>query len=389
MDIYCMMGPKQNQFRSEDNPYEVKLGYHGLVYSSMNAESTSHMDRMKPFQYLYFIIMHKLKKLIAQDKGKIFHFDTSMVDPEMGLEKTLYYLTEMNIDFYNPMVNATEPGAHQRGKLSGSTDMSQSQHIMNYINLLGALDLQIAEVAGVNRAREGQTSPTEAVTNAQTNLQMSSVITEIYFQAHSNLWGQVLTSLIQVAQESYKDKNIIKQFVMDDMSIATLEVAPGKLADVDLGIFVTDSMKENDLFNSIKNISEALVRTDKATFGDLVKAFKSNSIEELEGILNQSEQNKIQQQQAQSEHEAKLQQELQQQAQAFELQKLEMELDNKLKVAEITSFRNIQDQDSNNNSIPDQLEIDKFKADVSLRNRELDIEEKKVEAMKNKPKASA
>lgn len=79
-----MIGPKQLQFRSIDNPYDVKLGYHGLVYSSMNSSPVSLMDRMKPFQYLYFIIMHKLKKLIAQDKGRIFHFDLSMVDPSMG-----------------------------------------------------------------------------------------------------------------------------------------------------------------------------------------------------------------------------------------------------------------------------------------------------------------
>lgn len=104
------MGPKQYQFRDLDNPYSVKLGYHGLVYNSMNASSVSLMDRMKPFQYLYFIVMHKLKKLIAQDKGRIFHFDTSMVDPKLGLEKTLYYLTSLNIDFYNPLQNAEQPG---------------------------------------------------------------------------------------------------------------------------------------------------------------------------------------------------------------------------------------------------------------------------------------
>lgn len=109
-DIYCNMGPKQHQFRDLDNPFSVKLGYHGVVYNSMNASSVSMMDRMKPFQYLYFIIMHKLKKLIAQDKGRVFHFDMSMIDPKLGLEKTLYYLTNLNIDFYNPLQNAEQPG---------------------------------------------------------------------------------------------------------------------------------------------------------------------------------------------------------------------------------------------------------------------------------------
>lgn len=153
----------------------------------MNAPSISLMDRMKPFQYLYFIIMHKLKKLIAQDKGRIFHFDTSMVDPKIGLEKTLYYLTTLNIEFYNPLQNAEQPGWSQRGKVSGSTDLSVADQINNYINILSAIDQQISDVAGITPQREGQSSPNEAVTNAQSNIQMSAVITEIYFQAHNKL----------------------------------------------------------------------------------------------------------------------------------------------------------------------------------------------------------
>ena len=182
-----MMGPKQYQFRHIDNPYKVKLGYHGITFSAMNANPVSLMDRMKPFQYLYFIVMHKLKKFIAQDKGRIFHFDTSMVDPKLGLEKTLYYLTNMNIDFYNPLQNAQEPGQAQRGKVTGSTEMSMADQVMNYVNILAALDDQISDVAGVNRQREGQVNPAEAVTNAQSNIAMSAVITEVYFQAHHKL----------------------------------------------------------------------------------------------------------------------------------------------------------------------------------------------------------
>lgn len=186
-DIYCMMGPKQYQFRSLDNPYNVKLGYHGLAYNAMNASPISLMDRMKPFQYLYFIVMHKLKKFIAQDKGKIFHLDASMIDPKINWEKTLYYLTEMNLDIFNPLQNAEQPGGFQRGKVTGSTDMSSSEHIVNYMTILQSIDQQISDVAGVSRQREGQISPNEAVTNAQANAELSAVITEIYFYPHNKL----------------------------------------------------------------------------------------------------------------------------------------------------------------------------------------------------------
>jgi len=99
------------------------------------------MDRMKPYQYLYFVVMHKLKKLIAKDQGKVYHFDMTMVPDELGLEKTMYYLQEMNIDFYNPLKNMDVAGAFQRGKVTNSTDMSNMQYIIQYINVLNFFSL--------------------------------------------------------------------------------------------------------------------------------------------------------------------------------------------------------------------------------------------------------
>lgn len=187
-NIYCAIGPKEYQYRSLDNPKKVKLGYHGFVYNSMNADSISMMDRMKPFQYLYFIVAHRLKRLIARDKGKVFHFDTSMVSEKMGLEKALYYLEELDIDFFNPLQNAERAGSAQRAKITSATDRSNMQHILNYVQLLDAIDQQISDVAGIPRAREGQTQAYEAVQNVQQNMSASSAITEAaYFYPHMRM----------------------------------------------------------------------------------------------------------------------------------------------------------------------------------------------------------
>lgn len=377
-DIYCMMGPKQYQFRHIDNPYKVKLGYHGITFSAMNANPVSLMDRMKPFQYLYFIVMHKLKKFIAQDKGRIFHFDTSMVDPKLGLEKTLYYLTNMNIDFYNPLQNAQEPGQAQRGKVTGSTEMSMADQVMNYVNILAALDDQISDVAGVNRQREGQVNPAEAVTNAQSNIAMSAVITEVYFQAHHKLWEEVLTSLIDVATQCYKEKGLVKQYVLDDMSIQTLSFTPDMLSNASFGIFISNSAKDQEVFQTLQQLSQALVQNDKIQLRDLVKMLKSNSIAELETQLIQAEARNMEQYQQQMQMQQQADMERLQAEQEFELQKIQLEIDGKIAVAEINSFARQMDQDVNDNLVPDQLEIEKLRTDKELKTRKLNLDEKKL-----------
>lgn len=385
-DIYCMIGPKEEQFRSKDNPFQVSLGYHGLVYNAMNAESVSFMDRMKPFQYLYFIVMHKLKKAIAQEQGKVFHFDISMVDPALGLEKTLYYLKELNIDFYNPLMNADAPGRDQRGKVSHTSDMSNMGNIINYISILNAIDQQISEVAGVTKGREGQLSPNEAVTNAQSNIQMSALVTEPYFQAHFKLWELILTSLVAAARNAWRNKEIVKQFVLDDLSAMTLEMSKDEPQDWEIGVFISDSGREHEMFQALKAISDGLLNTNRATFSDLIKLYEATSASELKAAIEASEEKSFQQQSAQQQAEIEAAQQMEQARQAFELEKQSREHEHDLLIAQIESFKFQKDQDVDDNGIPDQFEVQKFLMDNKLKSRKLDIEEDKLAFDKEKSK---
>lgn len=381
-DIYCMIGPKKHQFRDLDNPFRVKLGYHGISMNTMNAAPTSLMDRMKPFQYLYFIVMHKLKKLIARDRGKVFSLDASMVDPNLGWEKTLYYLDELDLDIFNPLQNAEKPGAYQRGKVTGSTDRSNMQHIMNYINLLMSLDQQISDVAGVNRQREGQTLPGEAVTNAESNRTMSSVITEIYFNNHDKMWERVLTSLIEVAQSCWKNKSITKQYALDDLTLGTLELTPDSLSNASFAVFISDSMKEQEVFDNLKALSQALIQNDKATFSDIIKTFRGDSIEELESEIIATEKKAIENQRAEVQQAQQAQLQAQQEEQAFQLEFQKREHENKITLEAMKLSANGEESDE-----PSELEVEKFKADVALKSRKLDLEEDKIK-QQAKQKAS-
>jgi len=393
-DIYCCMGPKPYQHRSINNPKKVKLGYHGLVYNSMNASPVSLMDRMRPFQFLYFITVHKLKRLIAKDKGQVFHFDTSMLPEKMSLEKTLYYLEEMDIDFFNPLQNAELPGAHQRGKIAGSTSRSNMQHILNYVQLMDAIDQQISDVAGITRQREGQGSPTETVGNNRQAIQASSHITEaVYFHPHDKLWESILESMVECAQALYKDKPLMAQYVLDDFSMETLNISPGELTNTDLGVFMINSSRENEIFRTLQELAQPLLQNDKAKFSDIIKMLKLDSTEQLTRQIEQSEseaearqQQEVAQQQEIAQQQIQAEKELQEDQQAHEKELKELEMDTKIRVAEIQSFAFQQDQDVNNNNIPDQLEVAKFEADKEFRRKELEIKEKELTIKRNQTK---
>jgi hypothetical protein len=262
--------------------------------------------------------------------------------------------------------------------------MSMASQINNYINILAAIDQQISDVAGVTPQREGQSQAGEAVTNAQSNIQMSAVITEVYFQAHNKLWEQVLNSLINTAQVAYKGTSMVKQFVLDDLSLATLELTPDSLSNSSFGIFVTDSPREQFVFDTLQALAQPLLQNDKAKFSDIIKMLESTSIEQLKVHITQSEAQTEKALQAQQEQQLQAQAELQQAQQAFELEFQAREHENKILLAEIDSFKFQKDQDAYDNGIPDQFEIQKFQSELALKNRKLSLEEKKLKIQQEK-----
>lgn len=391
-DMFCCIGPKAHQYRSMENPHKVKLGYHGLVYNNMNAESISLMDRMKPFQYLYFILVHKLKKLVARDKGQVFSLDLSMIPEEMGLEKTLYYLDEMDLDLFNPLQNAEAPGAAQRGKVKGAVSRSNMQHILHYISLMDAVDAQISDVAGITRQREGQIGSNEAVTNTQQNIIQSSTITEAaYFQPHFKLWEHVYNSVLDCASAVWKGKSVTKQYVLDDLSIQTIKITPDVFTHADYGVFVSNSGKEFELFNSMKALAQPLIQNDKANFSDIIALYKANSLQELEREIKAAEKSSQERQQAEMENAQTLQQQQieAQKADREDRQAHEVELQNikdtsamEREIVKATSFGG----DADANGVPDVLEMAKFQQGVALDNKKFKLEEQKLKQQKEKDK---
>lgn len=367
-NIYCNIRPCRVQLRSIDNPYVVKLPVFGLIYDAMNAEPVSVMDRMKPYQYLYFVVMHKFLKLVANDRGKVMPFDVSLLSDDIPLEKALYYLNELDIYLYNGLSGGDEPGAAHRGAISNSMDRSNAQQIAQYINMLEAIERKIAMAAGVTQPRIGGTSANEAVTNAQQNLMQSSHITEPLFFQHNLLWEQVLQGLVDVAFTAYRDKieemsePVKLQYILDNMSIDTLMI-DADLTLADIGIFIMDSQKDNEIFAKLEALAQPLLQNDKADFLDLIKMFKAVSSEDLEREIEQSIQRKDQIAAQQQEQLNAIEQE----KIAVEREKMDREdinkqldRDTKIQVATISALGFSEDKDADMSGVPDVIEQSKL-----------------------------
>lgn len=341
MNIFINIGPKEEQYRSYSNPFKVELGYKGLVYNNMNAMSVSTMDRMKPFQYLYLIVAHKMKQMIALDKPPVLNVDVDELPDNIDKKEFLHFMDTAGIKFTQRLKHVDNPQAANLMATTkgGVEDRSTLQFVVNYYTVLNLLKQDIMMSAGVNPERLAQTGSQQSVTGMQQNIQQSAHITDYYFKLHNLHWSKILNSLVDSSLNYHKRNNldIRKRFILDDGSFTNLMMDINKFENADIGIFVSDSGKEHDIFEHLRGLTQALIQNDKINLSVLKQMLAAESLEELDKHIETFEANQVereqQMQQMQQEHEAKMQEreiESREDQQAHEIQLKSMDIEAKI-----------------------------------------------------------
>jgi cell division septum initiation protein DivIVA len=154
--------------------------------------------------------------------------------------------------------------------------------------------------------------------------------------------------------------------VLDDLSLETLKITPEDLTNMDIGVFVSNARKDNEVFNRIQTLAEYALNSQTAKLSDIIAMYKSSSATEMEQILKKAEKKQerlIQQQQqaAQELAEAEKQAEIEMMDREYQHKKEieQMKIEAGIQEKQIDVFKFQQDLDMDNNNVPDPLEIDK------------------------------
>lgn len=368
-EIYVNIRPKPYQSRSLKDPYKVKLGYHGMSFNNMNAPNISLVDRAKPFQYLYFILLHKMKDVVAKDMPPATAIDVSMIPKTLSNEQWMYYYKQ-GLMFYDPNQNNEGNPSTLSGQKGPAFEISRTamQHVNNYIELLAWVDNQISEVMGVTRQREGQSQQYETATNAQQNIVQSSNITEILFNAHNSLWEEILTSLVETAQLCFKEDSSKMPVILDDLSRTVIEINPNDLTNAELGAFITDNVNDAQNLEAMRNMALTFAQNGSG-MTEIIKLFESTSMAALKRESAQMDKIKMQLQQQSVEQEQQHEKEIteaqiaaQDRQHAYRLQEIDRKGFWDLKKAELTSLGI--DEGSNTEDILGQAEIALKEAEI-------------------------
>lgn len=386
-DIYVKVRPKLVQFRSIDNPSECKLGFVGAVYNDRNSLPTSIIDLVKHHQYLYDIIMYRLELEIAKAKGKKMVMDIAQIPKSQGIdmEKWMYYFDTIGIAF----INSFEEG---KGKFVGqvpnfnqftSIDMSLSQSVGQYIEILSKIEDMAADLMGVSKQRQGAISSSETVGGVERSVLQSSHITESLFYMHNEIKKNVLTQLIECAKVAYPEGKKIN-FILDDMQRIFLEVDE-KFVNADYGVFVTNSARETQSLENIRALAEQAISSGMISLAEAVTIFDTNSVAEIKQTVLAAQKKvqaekerdyQAQQEQIQAQLEGKRQLETEKADRLDQREYIKGDIQKELHAIDALSFN--EDKDMNDNGILDVLELAKLSQQSIEHKDKMKMEEEKL-----------
>lgn len=352
-DIYVDCKPKTIQFRSIENPAYSHPGIVGKSYSFNSTKAVSVMSRVKNYLYLYSVIHHRLNELLAANQGKVLQMDFSLIPEGWDVERWLHYLKKMKVAVTDSFKEGKKGAA--LGKLAGGMnnaskgylDLDQGQNIQQHIGLLEFIKQEMTEITGVSPQRLGSVSSNETVGGVERSITQSNHITEWLFAEHEQFKIEALECFLNTCSIAYKNNPKKLQYILDDTSIAVLNINPELLTTADFGIVLTSSTNIVEIEQNLKRLAESALSAGAVDFKDVANIYLADSISDIKNILNQSAEEARLERMKQIEEESKVKQKELQDKKDLEDRKLDIEemnniRDNETKI--ITSMDNGEDK---------------------------------------------
>ena len=185
--------------------------------------------------------------------------------------------------------------------------------------------MEMSEVAGITRQREGQVSNRETVGGVERATLQSSHITEWLFVQHDDVKRRVLECFLETAKIALKGRSKKFQYILSDNSIKIMDIDGDEFADADYGLVVDNSQGIQELSQKLDVLAQAALQNQTLSFSTIMKLYSSSSLAEIQRLVEKDEQ-AIQERNAQAQQQ---QLEAQQQLAQLEQQQKQAELQQK------------------------------------------------------------
>lgn len=401
--IYVNMRPRVVQYNRLSNPSRCHFGIVGSIYNLNNSRPFSLVDMMKKYNYLYDVVHDRLNKFMAKNWGKILRLDIAKIPKGWNIEKWMYYAKANGLAVEDSFREGNIGAA--TGKLAGAMNNASSgiidaefgNSIQAQISLLEFIKMEMSDVAGISRQREGQISNRETVGGVERATLQSSHITEYLFLQHEDVKKRALECFLETAKIALKGRSKKFQYILADSSMRVMDVDGDEFAESDYGLLVDNSQGAQELSQKLDVLAQAALQNQTLSFSTIMKLYNSSSLAEKQRIVENDERRIQERNQQMQQQQLQAQQQEAQMKQQVELAKMEQEnilneRDNETKiiVAQIAASVKVNDNDTDGIQEPMSEEArEKLKEQIRQFDARLALDRDRLQFDKSKAKTDA
>jgi len=363
------------QFKGSKTTWGCKLPVEGRVFNDYNTQSKSLVDRLKPYQIGYNMVLNQIQDIQIDELGTIIVFDqrtlpkNSMGEDwgENNIQKA--YLAAKNFSMIpvdTSIINTETAIQHMPFQ---KIDMSQHERIMSKIKQAQWIKEEALSSIGLNPQRMGTPiDKSETATGIEQAIAASYAQTEQYFVQHSDELmprvHQMRTDLAQYYQST--NPSIRLQYITKDDEKVMFLLNGEELLGRDINVTCRTRI---GMRNILENIKQMMLKdnTTGTTLWDRIRTIKADDMVDLETGLKAMEarHEKEQQEKAQQEQEAQKaeqehQMQMQEKAQQFKAEEAQKDRDAHIEEAEIRAAGFSGSVDLNQNKQNDYMDNLKF-----------------------------
>ena len=330
-DIYVNMRPCPIQYNRISNPSKCHFGIVGSIYNLNDDRPFSLVDKMKQYNYLYDAVHDRLNKLMSRNWGKIITADLAKIPAGWDMEKWMYFAKVNGIAVVDSFKEGNIGAA--TGKLAGALNNASSgvidaefgNSIQSQINLLEFIKMEMSDVAGISRQREGQISNRETVGGVERATLQSSHITEWLFATHDDVKKRAIEAFLETCKVAFKGRSVKFQHILPNNVVKMMEIDGEDFAECDYGLVVDNEADTQKLASQMETLAQAALQNQLLDFSTIMKLYSSSSIAEKQRMVETNEK-AIQERAAQAQQQQlQAQQQAEQMKQQAEFAKMEQE----------------------------------------------------------------
>lgn len=377
-DIYIINGKDEDVIRSKDNPKYTSLTVNGIYFTNRTSEPYSLMLACIELQDRYDVLIYYRDVLIANSgvKGQIIDF--SLIPANLGvnwperIKKWMAYRKAGSL-----MIDSTQEGRNEQGAgqfntmFSGYDDTLPAQAIQAIQLAIDSVETTTSSITGVFRERLNGIQQRDAVHNIQQGVNNSFIITKPIYQQMDLVTCEIITDSLNQAKRTWKN-GLTGVLILGDQQQKIFTALPEDFTFTDYDIHVISSTQIMQDMQQIQALVPEFIKSGQLPPDILFEVMTSKSLSEMKYKVKRAlkiqkeENNQIQQ----------LQQKLEETTQ--QAQQLQQELQNAQKQIKQLDEQRIKLETDKMNL---EYKVDWFKAQTekAYRERQLDIEEKKVD----------